>query len=51
MVNDESEFIRNVDMAFDFLSETKAGEAIGNAFSKVKEFIVRFGLNNGKKSD
>ena len=51
MVNDESEFIRNVDMAFDLLSETKVAQAIGDVFTKVNAFIERFGLNDGKKKN
>ncbi len=47
LVNDETEFIRNVDMAYDLLSQSKVGQAIGTVFSKVSSFIERFGLNKG----
>lgn len=41
-VNDETEFIRNADMALDLLSQTKIGSKIGDLFGKVGDFIEKF---------
>ena len=41
-VNDTTEFIRNTDMAIDFISQTKIGQTISDIFGKVNDFISSF---------
>lgn len=41
-VNDTPDFIRNTDMAMDYLEDTKAGKSISSMFGKINEFIGNF---------
>lgn len=41
-VNDTPEFIRNTDMAIDYLEDTKVGKSISSMFGKINEFINNF---------
>ena len=41
-VSDTDEFIRNVDMAVDFVADTGVGQKISGVFEKMKSFIDKF---------
>ena len=42
-VNDTSEFVRNIDMIVDLTEEMKVVDNIKSIFSKINDFISKFG--------